>query len=204
MKKYIAALAAAASLIALASGCSQDSTGHNGMDMGSDQTTDTTVNASDLPDGVNSTDVVFAQGMIPHHEQAVEMAEHVIDNGEDPDVKALALRIKEAQGPEIEEMTSWLQDWGQDLPTDGMQGSMGDMSGSGMMSDDEMMTFNDNMGAQLDAMFLEMMIRHHEGAIEMAQEQIDNGENADAIALAENISASQRAEIEEMRGLLDT
>lgn len=201
MKKYLTALVAAASLTAFTTACSQDSSaGHSGMDMGGSQSTETTAKKSSLPDGVNKADVSFTQGMIPHHEQAVEMADHVLASGEDAEVSALATRIKEAQGPEIEQMNGWLDGWGQE-PMSSAGHSMGDMDG--MMSDSEMESFMASMGMDVDVMFLEMMIVHHEGAIAMAEEQIEAGENTDAIALAEAIATSQQAEIEEMQGILE-
>lgn len=201
MKKYLAALVAAASLTALTTACSQDGAGHSGMDMGGDAATTTTgaEEESGLPDGVVQADVDFVQGMIPHHQQAVEMADHVLANGVDPEVNALAAQIKDAQAPEIEQMTAWLDDWGQEVMD---HGSM-DMSGDGMMSESEMAEFNAASGAELDAMFLEMMIRHHEGAISMANTEIDDGSDADAITLAKAIVATQQTEIDEMKSLLD-
>lgn len=194
MKKYLAALVAAASLTAVTAGCSQDSGGHNGMDMGG--SSETTSGKGALPDGVNEADVSFVQGMMPHHEQAVEMAEHVLEDGVDPEVNALAKAIKDAQAPEIEQMTGWLDDWGRNV-SEGDHSSM-----DGMMSDSEMEMFSAASGAELDTMFLEMMTAHHEGAIAMAESEIENGEDADAIALAMEISTSQQAEIGVMQRLI--
>lgn len=197
MKKQFAALAAAALLTA--AGCSQDSNAHSGMGMGMGMgnTSETTAAAADLPKGVAQADVTFAQSMIPHHRQAVEMADHVLADGVDPEVKTIATRIKEAQGPEIETMSRWLEGWKRDVPAEGDHTSM-----DGMMSDDDMASFMETSGADLDSMFLTMMIEHHEGAIAMANTEITDGEDPDAVALAESISSSQEAEIDEMRTLL--
>ncbi len=135
--------------------------------------------------------------MIPHHRQAVEMADHVLADGVDPEVKTIAARIKEAQGPEIETMSRLLEGWKRDVPAEGDHTSM-----DGMMSDDDMASFMETSGADLDSMFLTMMIEHHEGAIAMANTEITDGEDPDAVALAESISSSQEAEIDEMRTLL--
>lgn len=198
MKKYLAALVAAVSLTALTTACGDDSSSEasdtTSMNMGSD----TTASTSALPKGVVQADVTFTESMIPHHEQAVTMADHVLANGVDPQVNALANRIKDAQAPEIELMTGWLKTWGQKMPAGSDHGSM-----DGMMSDSDMKTFNSASGADLDAMFLSMMMKHHQGAIDMATTEIDEGKDADAIALAKSISTSQQAEIEEMRTLLD-
>ena len=154
----------------------------------------------------NDADVEFAQQMIAHHEQAIDMAELVIAKGESAEVKALAERIKEAQGPEIELMRGWLREWGEDeAPTGGMDMGGMDMGGDDaeMMTDEEMSQLEAAEGGELDRMFLQMMIRHHEGAIAMAESELDEGEFADAKELAQKIIDDQTAEIEEMRSLLD-
>lgn len=148
----------------------------------------------------NDADVTFAQQMIPHHRQAVEMAQLAQERAASPEVKSLAADIERAQGPEIETMSSWLDAWGEDAP-DEMDMPM-DMPG--MMSEDEMADMEGMSGAAFDEMFLTMMIQHHEGAIEMAQTEQADGENPDAIALAEQIEADQTAEIATMRDLLES
>jgi uncharacterized protein (DUF305 family) len=151
----------------------------------------------------NGADVTFAQAMIPHHEQAVEMATMAQERAASTEVKQLADKIAAAQGPEIDTMTSWLEDWGQDAPSDSMGGM--DHSGSdmpGMMSDTDMESLGAATGAEFDQMFLEMMVEHHTGAIEMATTEQQDGENPDAIALATKIEADQTAEIAQMRDLL--
>jgi uncharacterized protein (DUF305 family) len=145
----------------------------------------------------NDSDVDFAQGMIPHHEQAVEMASMAATQAESSEVKELAQRIEAAQAPEIEELRSWLEAWGEDE-------DMGDMDhGSGMMSEDDMGELEAASGAEFDRMFLEMMIQHHEGAIEMAEAEIDDGQFPDAVEMAETIKSTQQDEIDEMEALLD-
>lgn len=153
----------------------------------------------------NDADVTFAQSMIAHHEQAVEMASMAQERASRPEVKQLADKIEAAQGPEIETMTGWLEDWGQDVSSDSESGM--DHSGSdrsGMMSDADMESLGAVTGVEFDQMFLEMMIEHHTGAIEMAKTEQQDGENADAIALAEKIEADQTAEIAQMEDLLGT
>ncbi|MFJ6280474.1 DUF305 domain-containing protein [Arthrobacter subterraneus] len=154
----------------------------------------------------NDADVMFAQMMIPHHQQAVEMSDIVLaKEGISPEVMDLATRIKDAQAPEIETMTGWLEAWGEPMAMDGgMEGhSMGGMdSMEGMLSEDQMAELESAEADDAARMFLETMTAHHEGAVAMAQEEIENGENPDAIALAEAIVAAQEAEIEEMQDLL--
>jgi uncharacterized protein (DUF305 family) len=160
----------------------------------------------------NEQDVSFAQDMIPHHAQAVEMADLAADRSESQEVTDLAADISAAQGPEIDTMTSWLESWGEDVPDTsddmgGMSGmDMGDDSGGmpGMMSSEDMDALASASGAEFDRMFLTMMVAHHEGAISMAQTEQAEGEFPDAITLAETIEETQSSEITTMRELLDS
>ena len=148
----------------------------------------------------NDNDVSFAQGMIPHHQQAVEMASEALTNASDAQVKDLATRIKAAQGPEIAQMTSWLTTWGKPAKADAAMGSMGhDSSASdGMMTDAEMTSLGKLTGAAFDKAFLNMMIRHHQGAVAMATTEQTNGKNQNAKDLAARIIKAQNIEITEM------
>lgn len=154
----------------------------------------------------NDADVTFAQQMIPHHEQAVEMAQLAQGRASSEEVLSLAEDIEAAQGPEIDTLKGWLDTWGEDAPASGMDhGDMGHDSGgpmSGMMDEEQMSDLMGASGADWDSMFLEMMIEHHEGAIEMAEVEVDQGENPDAVALAEKIITDQEAEITQMQELL--
>ncbi|GAA1656104.1 MULTISPECIES: DUF305 domain-containing protein [Microbacterium] len=193
MKNRAAATAAITltALLALA-GCAGTTTGGPGNmpGMGS--------SASPAAD-VNNADMQFTMMMIPHHEQAVEMADMILGkDGIDERVITMAEQIKAAQGPEIELMESWLADWGTPM------GDMDAMDHGGMMSDTDMQALEDATGAQASRVFLEQMIVHHEGAIDMAQTEVDNGQNADVIALAEAIIASQTTEMTTMEDILAT
>lgn len=150
--------------------------------------------------GPSSTDVMFAAMMIPHHEQAVEMADIVLAKPDlDPRVADLATRIRDAQAPEIATMEGWLEAWGEDAEAhEGME--HGD---DGMLSDDELDALEAADGPTASRLFLEGMIAHHEGAVAMAQQQLDDGTEPEALELAETIVATQQAEIDEMRTLLD-
>lgn len=178
-----------------------------GDDSGSDAT-GTSASPSASATAFNAADVSFAQQMIPHHQQAVEMAQLAEGRAESDDVKELAEDIKAAQGPEIETLTGWLEAWGEEVPSDDMgHGGMGhgsdDDSGmSGMMDAEQMNDLTEASGAEFDSMFLELMVEHHEGAVEMAQSEIDQGENSDAIAMAEKVISDQQSEIEHMQQLL--
>jgi uncharacterized protein (DUF305 family) len=170
----------------------------------------------------NDADVAFAQMMIVHHQGAIQMADLAPSRAQNQDVLALAARIKAAQAPEIDQMTSWLTAWGAapsmmsgstTSGTGGMDhGGMGgatsaagsSMSMPGMMSGDQMQQLESASGAAFDKMFLELMIVHHQGAIEMAETEIADGSNPEAVALAQKIKSDQTAEIAEIQALLQT
>ncbi|MGK2876099.1 MAG: DUF305 domain-containing protein [Nocardioides sp.] len=157
--------------------------------------------------GHNDADVTFAQEMIPHHQQAVEMSDLAASQAESDEVKSLAADIAAAQGPEIETMTGWLESWGESLPDEAMAGmDHGDMSAGempGMMTGEQMADLEAASGATFDQMFLTMMIDHHEGAIQMAKTQQAEGEFPEAIAMAEEIEQTQTQEIQTMQDLLN-
>ena len=147
----------------------------------------------------NERDVAFASNMVPHHEGAVDMADTLLaKEGIPADVQALAKRIKEAQQPEIDQMNGWLKSWG----VQSMAGHGGHtMMISGMMSDADMKAFEQAQGTEAARLFLEGMIMHHKGAIEMAQVEVDGGQFAESVALARTIIAQQTREISEMDAL---
>jgi uncharacterized protein (DUF305 family) len=151
---------------------------------------------------VNKADVTFVQGMIPHHEQAVEMAELALDPRAQvsPPVKDLATRVQQAQDPEIQQMRTWLRTWGEEE-----MDTSGDMTGhamEGMMSASDMDSLEQASGPTFDQRWMEMMIEHHEGAISVAQKVKTDGSNPDVKALADQIITAQQTEIDEMRGLM--
>ncbi|WP_189112893.1 DUF305 domain-containing protein [Pilimelia terevasa] len=153
----------------------------------------------------NDADVHFATDMIPHHRQAVTMADHAAGRAGSAQVKQLAAAIKGAQGPEIQKMSAWLAAWGRPAPSaapstgHGMPG-MGTMPG--MMSDADLAKLMAAKGAVFDRMFLTMMIRHHEGAVTMATDEQAKGSNPDARQLAGQIISAQTAEITRMKQML--
>jgi uncharacterized protein (DUF305 family) len=148
----------------------------------------------------DQNDVMFAQMMIPHHEQAIEMADLALESpSASAEVQALAAQIKAAQGPEIDQMTQWLKNWDADMPMGGHD--MGDMGGDGMMGQDDLDELEAAQGPEFDRLWLTMMIDHHEGALTMAGRVIDT-DNTDVAALAKAIVEGQTAEIATMEGLL--
>ena len=147
----------------------------------------------------NQADIMFAQMMIPHHAQAVEMSDIVLAKPDLPvEVAALATRIKDAQAPEIEAMTGWLKSWNAPV-------AMSDHTGHGMagMVDAEGIdTLKAAQGTEAARLFMEQMTGHHEGAVEMAQQEIGAGKYPEAVQLARDIVTAQEAEIAEMKQLL--
>ena len=147
-------------------------------------------------DDFSAKDIMFAQMMIPHHEQAIEMSDLALQNSTNPEIRDLATKIKGEQAPEIELMESW---------TDSHMGShMESHAGhmmDGMLSEEEMDELKSARGVEFDRLFLEGMIKHHEGAIDMAEMVVDS-KNPDVSALAKAIIEAQRTEISTMKELL--
>jgi len=171
--------------------------------------------------------------MIPHHQQAIEMSDIILaKQGIDPRVVELAQQIKAAQGPEIATMQGWMKQWGMNMgdmpghggmgdmpghggmtgspsssmmPSGSMMPGMGNMAGmEGMMSPAEMDALKNAQGVEASKLYLTGMIKHHEGALTMAQDEIKNGESPDAIAMAKSILESQQKEIDTMNQILNS
>ncbi|WP_370184061.1 DUF305 domain-containing protein [Rhodococcus wratislaviensis] len=233
--------AAVAALVALTA-CSNSSTDQSAQSSTSASVTATTASAATH----NEADVSFAQQMIPHHTQAIEMSDAVLaKDGIDSRVTELANQIKAAQGPEIEQLQGWLTEWGQSgmpMSTPGMMtpGQSMPMSvpgmnptgenmpmstpgmempghampmqssqipapgagGMGMMSADDMTALQNAQGVDASRLFLTQMIAHHQGAIAMAQNEIDSGQHTDAVAMARTIADTQQQEITTMQSIL--
>ena len=204
--KVIASIAAAAASAFLVVGCS-DNAADSSMDghaMGSMSSAPMSSAQASASAEFNDADVMFAQMMYPHHAQAVEMADLADGRTDNPEVLSLASAIAAAQQPEMDQMTAWLTEWGQPMPDMDM-GDMGGMdhsSGSGMMTAQDMDALMAASGSEFDRQWLTMMIAHHTGAIEMANTEIADGSNPDALEMARAIVATQQQEIETMQRLL--
>ena len=146
-------------------------------------------------EGYSADEIMFAQMMIPHHEQAVTMSELALTNTTNPEVLALATAIRDAQGPEITQMQSWLGD------DAGHDGHNHDMEMGGMLTAEELETLVSLKGEAFDQYFLASMIAHHEGALDMV-DMTNDSSNSEVKRLAANIVKSQSAEIEAMKALL--
>ncbi|WP_236794406.1 DUF305 domain-containing protein [Amycolatopsis sp. GM8] len=189
MNKTILGIAMSIGLIL--AGCGTGDSSHNGMGM---------MSSSPAPASAHNTaDVTFAQAMIPHHQQAIEMAGLAASRSTNAKVKDLAGRIQSAQDPEIQQMQTWLAQWGESAMPGMNHGSM-----TGMMTDTDMEKLRQAGGLAFDTLFLQLMVQHHQGAIEMARTELAQGSSTDAKALAQRIIDGQTAEITEMRQLLTT
>jgi uncharacterized protein (DUF305 family) len=205
MKHHLRSLAlptALAATLALTACGSGDMAGMGGM-----KTSATTPSGAQVGGARNAADVSFATMMIPHHVQAVVMADAALKQATDPKVIGLAPRIKAAQSPEIERMSGWLAGWDEPVPAAGGGSDMAGMSGmgghgGGMMSAQEMTDLSAAKGSAFDRMWLQMMVRHHEGAIDMAETAFAKGVSPDTRKLARSIIDSQSREIAEMRSIL--
>ncbi len=163
--------------------------------------------------GYNDADVAFATDMIQHHAQALSMVDLTMGRDLDPALSSLAEEIRAAQAPEIEKMVDWLGDWDQPVPETvrdhanahgdghGEDGPESDVPG--MMTADDMAALEGATGAEFERMWLSMMVEHHEGAIEMAEAELDEGASKPALKLARSIIADQQSEIATMQEMLD-
>ncbi|WP_314457639.1 DUF305 domain-containing protein [uncultured Microbacterium sp.] len=190
--RYVAVAAVPLAAILALTGCSGGSGSMPGMDHGSAPMTTSTTAAS-----ASESDILFVTTMIPHHEQAIEMSDTLLSKtGVDERVTALAEQITAAQQPEIDTMKGWLSDWGVSM-SEGMSG----MDHGGMMSESDMQALAAADASDAARLYLEQMIEHHQGAIDMAQDEIDSGTDSEVVALARSIVDSQAAEISTMKEL---
>ncbi|MEU2005738.1 DUF305 domain-containing protein [Rhodococcus sp. NPDC019627] len=237
MNKSLALGAASAALLLALTACGDSGTEESTATTNSAATT--SVSAENGAAEHNDADIAFAQGMVPHHSQAIEMSDILLTKqGIDPRVVDLAQQIKAAQGPEIEQLNAWLTAWGQGtaattttgmnmtesmpmgtgmqmpeapvvIPPAGtsemdMPGMEGGEGMEGMMSAEDMAALRDAQGVDAAKLFLNQMIEHHKGAITMAQTEVEDGQNAQAKAMAQNIITTQQQEITTMEQILST
>ena len=195
MKKMVISLALSGSLVLALSGCTTDVFGF--LNPGGDDAP--SVSESTTPQFAqpfDADDVMFAQMMIVHHEQAIEMSKLAAENTENPEVLSIATDIRSAQQPEIDTMETWLEAAG------ASDSHMHDMEMPGLADQTTMNAIAENIDADFDALFLMTMIQHHEGAIVMANTVLETSANDDVIALAQKVIETQTAEIEAMYALL--
>ncbi|MFD3940957.1 DUF305 domain-containing protein [Streptomyces sp. NPDC058611] len=195
-----AAATTAALVLAACGGNGNDSgAAHNGHNA---TTPSSSASAPAQQGNHNAADVTFAQGMIPHHQQAIEMADLAATRAESAEVKKLADEIKKAQDPEIKTLSGWLTSWGEQVPAEREGHGGHDMSG--MMTAEEMKQLESSSGKAFDTAFLKLMVKHHEGAVAMAKTEQSEGAYQPAKDMAAAIITSQSAEIARMKTLLGT
>ena len=147
----------------------------------------------------NDADVTFTQNMIPHHQQAIEMAKLVDSHTDRPELPKLADSIESSQSQEITQLQGWLRSWGTPAtPLEG-HGGHGDTEMPGMMSEADMSRLMEATGPEFDLAFVEMMAAHHQGAIDMANTELKDGSLPEVTRLAEQIIATQQDEIDQLQ-----
>lgn len=202
----VSAVVAAGLLLAA---CGDDGDDMAGMDHGKK---DSSASASAAPGGdgnpapgaFNDTDVMFAQMMIPHHQQALEMSALAEGRAKDGDIIRLAKEISAAQDPEITTMRAWLKAWNkpESAGDHGSHGSGGGAAMDGMMTGEQMAALKAAKGTDFDREFARLMIEHHKGAITMAEEERTKGRNATAKKLAAEVVRTQQAEVDTFTAIL--
>ncbi len=194
----------ALAVLAISTGCSSTTESEHPAGHSSPLSATAAPTTTAAAEAHNDADAVFAQHMIPHHTQAIEMSDTLLaKQGIDPRVTELANQIKAAQGPEIQQMQGWLTQWG--TPSMPPMSGHGDITGmSGMMSEQDMTVLKDAQGVDASKLFLTQMIAHHEGAITMAQNEIKDGQYPPAVTMAHAIVTTQQQEIDTMKDILAT
>ena len=194
MPVRIVAVAAALTTAVVVSSCSK-SEDH------SQHATSATSTSTQAAAAHNADDVMFAQMMIPHHQQAIELADLTPQRTDNQALLKLANTISAEQQPEIETMKALLVQWGAD-PTMGDHGMHGGNAMQGMVDDATMTKLKSLNGPEFDTLWLQSMIAHHQGAIEMAKTEIAKGQSVDLTTMAKSIVTSQQAEIDQMKQML--
>lgn len=194
-KKFVTFVSLACAVVLSVGACASETS--------NESQTPASVDMTDVAEGANPDDVMFAQMMIPHHEQAVVMADLAADRAEDSQLLSLAAEIKAEQDPEIELMASWLEQWG--VPrmsgADAMM-SHGSHGMEGMLSDTQLEALAAAQGPTFDALFAQYMIEHHEGAVAMAEDVLARGSHPAVAALAREMIVTQEKEIVQLRAFL--
>jgi len=141
-------------------------------------------------------EIMFAQGMIPHHKQAITISQMALKKSKNTEILKLSRAIINAQNSEVTKLTYWLKATKSSMTMDH------EMHMSGMLSEKEMADLNKLTGNQFDKKFLELMIKHHQGALEML-DLLSGTKNKEAKALANEIKVAQSAEITSMKKMLN-
>ncbi|MDG4667212.1 DUF305 domain-containing protein [Mycobacterium sp. 236(2023)] len=191
--KRLTLIGAVAMLVGLVACASADT----GRENPAEQTTSTT--ATTAAAGIeahNNADVWFVRRMIPYHQQEIEMSDILLGKqGVDPRVTDLAIAIKATRVPELEQMQNWLYQWDVIHPPE--DGGM-----VGQLTERELGVLSEAQGADASRLFLTQMIAHHDGAISLAQAEIEEGQFSPAVAMARAIAGTQQQQVDTMKGIL--
>jgi uncharacterized protein (DUF305 family) len=147
----------------------------------------------------NDADVTFAQNMVPHHQQAIDMAKLVDSHTDRPELRKLADSVETSQSQEISQIKGWLRSWGKPETPSGGHGGHGETEMPGMMSEADMSRLMEATDTDFDLMFVEMMAAHHQGAIDMANTELKEGSLPEVKRLAQQIIDTQQAEIDQLQ-----
>jgi uncharacterized protein (DUF305 family) len=152
----------------------------------------------------SEADLRYVARMIVHHQQALDMAALAPDRAQNETVRGLASRIHDTQGPEIAAMQQWQRQYAENAPAHGHRAELPDVgheSMPGMATDEQLAALAAARGADFDRLFLQLMIAHHEGAVQMAIEVLSTGRDVRVEEMANDVSASQNDEIDRMKAI---
>lgn len=201
MKKALLALTALIALTVILAGCaevSDDRTGNSGKPVEEDSNISELDYSALSESSIAGVDVVFVDMMIPHHEQALVLADLAFKYAEkNSEVLRLAEEIRSVQGVEVDMMRSWY------INSDIAPRFQDHSEMAGMLSDEQLEALGNLRGKEFDIAWLEGMIEHHEGAIDMA-DMVKFSKTSAVIEFAEHLIILQQREIDEMRSLLET
>lgn len=160
------------------------------------------------PAGFNSADVTFATTMVPHHQQAIDLSTMAAQNSTNPQLIALANQIVATLQPEVNILNVFLVQWNENPdirsgPEAGPDGGELEPSVEGMIDDATVARLGSLRGPEFDRVWLQSMLAQHQGAVAMAQAEIADGKNVDAVAIAKTILAGQQADIAQMKKMLE-
>jgi len=188
----LAATAAGAALIL--SACGAQSTSTTGQSGETADTSGTSRPAASTGTSFNDADVAFAQMMIPDHQMTAKMAELAQDKAATEDLKSMAAQMVKGESQTVGTLQGWLKTWGKPA-----SGDMAVMTMPGAMTDKDMDMLKSMSGMDFDMMFAQMMVKHHEGSIQMAQDEQAKGASAEAKAMAADMVKTQQAQVSELR-----
>jgi uncharacterized protein (DUF305 family) len=196
--RRIASGAAAVGAAVILSACGSQDTGTAGQSDNAAAAPAASQAATGTQASFNDADVAFVQMMIPDHQMTAEMAEMAEKKADSKDLKTLAAQMRKEQPAAVATLQGWLKAWGKPASSD-----MAGMDMPGAMSDKDMDMLDSMSGMEFDMMFAEMMIKHHEGSMQMARDEQANGASTEVKAMAADMLEQQQAEVQQLRKIAD-